>query len=66
MLGSLPIERVLTETDAPYLATTRGTRNEPANIVGTVKLFAQLRALDERAAAQKIYQNYRSLFGAAG
>lgn len=63
MLKMLPIDRILTETDAPYLAPVRGARNEPANIVETVKLFAQLRGLDEETAAARIYENYLSLFG---
>jgi TatD DNase family protein len=63
MLGTLPIERVLTETDAPYLSPVKGTRNEPANVVGTVKLFAALRGLDEAAAAARIYDNFTALFG---
>lgn len=62
MLTKLPIERVLTETDAPYLAPIRGARNEPANIVETVKLFAQLRGLDEESAIQRIYDNFTALF----
>ena len=36
MLKELPEDRVLTETDAPYLGPERGVRNEPANVVTTV------------------------------
>lgn len=66
MLKQLPIERVLTETDAPYLAPNRGARNEPANIVGTVSLFAELRGLDQEAAATQIYNNFNALFSTKG
>ena len=48
---SLPADRLLVETDAPYLAPTphRGKRNEPAFVVHTAALLAELRGetLDE-------------------
>jgi len=64
MLRELPLERILTETDAPYMPPTRGERNEPANVVGTVALLAELRGLSADAAQQLVAANYRALFGA--
>lgn len=63
MLKTLPLERILTETDAPYLAPVRGTRNEPANVVGTVQLLAALRGITQDEAALQVHKNYVSLFG---
>ncbi len=43
----VPLERMLIETDAPYLAPVplRGRRNEPANVVETARLIAELRGM---------------------
>jgi len=50
-----PLDRVMVETDAPYLAPIpfRGKRNEPSYVVKTLSLLAELRgiSLDEAAAA---------------
>ncbi len=63
MLAVLPLEKILTETDAPYLGPVKGERNEPANVVGTVALLAELRGMTASAAAALVYGNYRALFG---
>ena len=62
MLRTLPPEKILTETDAPYLAPTSGARNEPANVVGTIALLATLRGWSEEQAKQQVWTNYRALF----
>jgi TatD DNase family protein len=62
MLETLPIDLILTETDAPYLAPQRGERNEPANVTGTVALLAGLRGMSEDAARDQVWRNYQRLF----
>lgn len=62
MLKELPIEKVLTETDAPFLAPTKGDRNEPKNVVATVDYFAELRNLSAEDARNQIAKNFYSLF----
>jgi len=62
MLKELPRENILTETDAPYLAPVRGDRNEPANVVGTVKFWAELVGISEKEAKDTIYSNFKRLF----
>lgn len=62
MLETLPIDLILTETDAPYLAPQRGDRNEPANVTGTVALLASLRGMSEEAARDQVWRNYQRLF----
>ena len=63
MLKTLPLERLLTETDCPYLPPRRGERNEPANVVGTVALLAELRGMTVDEAATQVATNFTTLFG---
>lgn len=63
MLRTLPPEKVLTETDAPYLSPVKGTRNESANVVGTVAMFAKLRGWTNEVAKERVWKNYQTLFG---
>lgn len=63
MMRTLPPELLLTETDAPYLPPMKGQRNEPANVVSTVKLLAELRSWSFEKARDQVFQNYLRLFG---
>ena len=63
MLATLPPERLLTETDAPYLAPIRGERNEPAHVALTVAHLANLRGWTIDTAQERIHANYVALFG---
>jgi TatD DNase family protein len=62
MARELPLERLLTETDAPYLAPMRGTRNEPANVPATVAAIAELRDMAPANVERAIEDNFRRLF----
>jgi TatD DNase family protein len=58
-----PIERILVETDAPYLAPVpkRGKRNEPAFMIETVRKLAQLRGVSDQAIADSTTKNFHRL-----
>jgi len=62
---SLPLNRVLVETDSPYLAPVpfRGRRNEPAFVVKVAEKMAEIRGLTLAEIAPILYQNYIDLFG---
>lgn len=62
MLRILPPEKILTETDAPYLSPIRGTRNESANVVGTVAMLAGLRGWIIDQAKENVWKNFQTLF----
>jgi TatD DNase family protein len=64
LLATLPVERILTETDAPYLGPERGERNEPANVVGTVSYLAELRGWSVAQARDQVWNNFRTLMRA--
>jgi TatD DNase family protein len=60
-----PPDRVLVETDSPYLAPVplRGKRNEPANVVHTAACLAGLLGLTPEALAERTTANAWALFG---
>jgi len=60
----LPADRVLVETDAPYLAPGpyRGKRNEPAYVVETAKVLAQVRGVSPEEIARQTTDNFFRLF----
>ena len=62
----IPLDRILLETDAPYLAPIpyRGKRNEPAYVVDTAKRLAALRGLSLAELDQLTTDNFRRLFSA--
>ncbi len=61
----IPLDRILLETDAPYVAPVphRGKRNEPAYIVETAKRMAELKGASIEAVAQKTFDNAIGVFG---
>ncbi|MEC9343467.1 MAG: TatD family hydrolase [Pseudomonadota bacterium] len=60
----LPADRLLVETDAPYLAPPpfRGKRNEPAYVVNTARVLAETRGVGEDEIAAMTTANFLRLF----
>ena len=61
----IPLDRVLTETDCPYLAPVpyRGKRNEPAYVAEVTRELARLHNLNEEAMGQRVVRNFSEFFG---
>ena len=64
----LPLDRLLVETDAPFLAPhgRRGKRNEPAWVTIVGETLAELHGLPAEEMARATTQNARRLFGLPG
>jgi TatD DNase family protein len=62
--AALPGDRLLVETDAPYLAPLphRGKRNEPAYVAETAKVLADVRGVSADELAQQTTENFFRLF----
>lgn len=61
---AIPLKHLMLETDSPYLApvTRRGKKNEPAYVVETAKIVADLRGISLEELAQATTHNVRNLF----
>jgi len=60
----MPIDRLLTETDSPFLAPVpfRGKRNEPAHVARVVEQLAALHGVAPREMAERTAANFHTLF----
>lgn len=62
--AGVPMDRLLVETDAPYLAPVphRGRRNEPAYVIDTARILAAVKGVGEDALAEATTANFHRLF----
>jgi len=65
MLQTLPRERLLLETDCPYLGPERDRDNEPETVRGTLAYAAELWGASEPEVLQRLSDNFGALFGVA-
>jgi TatD DNase family protein len=65
--AEVPLDRLLVETDAPYLAPIphRGKRNEPAFVVHTAAVVAALKGVAPEELAERTTENFFRLFAKA-
>lgn len=65
--SAVPAGTILVETDSPYLAPQpmRGARNEPANVVHTIRVLADARGEQFEALAAQTHANAAAAFGLA-
>ena len=63
-VSSIPIEKLLVETDSPYLAPLpyRGKSNEPSYIIHTVKKLSQIKKVSKEKVIANTTNNFRKLF----
>jgi len=67
IVRDIPLDRLLVETDAPYLAPVpyRGKRNEPAFVAATAAAVAALKGIEPEALAAATTANFFRLFAKA-
>ena len=64
IIDMIPIDRMLIETDSPYLAPepVRGTRNDSRNVKYTAQKIAELKGLTLEEVAEATYRNAEKLY----
>jgi len=64
VVKGLPLNRMLIETDSPYLAPVphRGTENQPAHVIEVAAYIAQLKGISIHQVAEQTTKNFRELF----
>ncbi len=64
VVKTVPLERLLVETDSPYLAPIpfRGKSNEPAYVAHTAAMVAQLKGVGSAELAKRTTENFFALF----
>jgi TatD DNase family protein len=63
MLQTLPRDRLLLETDCPYLAPVAGGASEPADVAQTALYAAELWGVDPASVEAQVEDNFGRLFG---
>lgn len=62
MAEIVPLNQILTETDAPYLAPVLGERSEPRDVAVTTQEIAKIKNLTEEEVKNQIWENAKKLF----
>ncbi|MFT4311071.1 MAG: TatD family hydrolase [Candidatus Woesearchaeota archaeon] len=57
----VPLKQLLTETDGPFMSLT-DKRNEPSEVIHSVKEIARIKKIEEDEAANIIFMNYQKMF----
>lgn len=63
LVQMVPLKQLLTETDGPYLPADGFDRSEPAHVIGTIGIIAQIKGMTPHEVADNIYMNYQRMFG---
>ncbi len=62
IVNQTSINKILTETDSPYLSPIKGERNEPSFIKHTIKKISEIKSLDYREVENILFMNFQRLF----
>ena len=65
MIEMVPSDKMLIETDSPYLAPepVRGTRNDPRNVNYIAQKIAEVKGMTLGEVAKRTYENAKEIFG---
>lgn len=64
VIKMIPMDRILSETDAPYVAPApyRGKRNEPLYVIEVVKKLAEIKGIEFEKMRERILENTEQIF----
>ncbi|OGF85519.1 hypothetical protein A2Z63_02000 [Candidatus Giovannonibacteria bacterium RIFCSPLOWO2_02_44_8] len=64
LISYIPLDRILLETDAPYVAPVpcRGKRNEPSHVIEVAKKIAELKEISLEEIAETTFKNAEAIF----
>ncbi len=64
LVKSVPVDRILSETDAPYVTPHpfRGQRNEPSHVREVLGKIARIKKIDEEEMARQVMENAKRLY----
>lgn len=62
VVSMVNINQLLTETDAPWLSPVADTRNEPANVIESVRKIAEIKKFTFEDTANSIFMNFQKVF----
>lgn len=63
LVKQLPLDRILTETDSPYMGPVSGERNDPTTVSQTIPIVARIKGSTEMKVRDIVRDNFRTLFG---
>lgn len=63
LVSIVPIEQLVTETDAPYLSPVFGQRNESKNVTVSVEEIARIKEMDAEEVRKVLCENAKRLYG---
>lgn len=66
LLRRLPLTCLLVETDSPVLGPSPQERNEPANVIVSIRVIAEVKGISEAQVAEAVWENTRRLYGDLG
>lgn len=59
----VPLNRILTETDAPYLCPERGERNDPTYIKRSIAKIAEIKGVSASKVEAQVRKNFKKVYG---
>ena len=63
LVKKIPLSQILVETDSPVLGPDPNRRNEPANILTSIRAIAELKNISNHEVMEAVLENTHKLYG---